>query len=852
MFNRTRLSAGLLAACGGVLLSAGVPVQAQQKLERVEVTGSAIKRTDAEGPAPVEVITRKDIERTGATSLNELLRYIPTIDIFDQGELASNSPTGSGTANLATRGLDSSNLLVLLNGRRLPVNALYDATGAGAAFDINTIPVSAIQRVEILKDGGSAIYGADAVAGVVNFITRPDYQGIEARAGYGTSSRGDGKERTAGLTAGFGNLTEDRYNLLFALDVFKRDPIYRKDREISRSVDFRRFGSADGRSGFSPYGNVVDPNSGAFVGVPYTPCPPENLAAGDICRYDFNSSILTAYNGADRLSALVLGSLQLTADIKAFAEFTYSRTKDHFESHPVPDFFSVPSRPGLEAYEDPTNPGSVFIAGRFLQGGPRTTDRKSNLANTVVGLEGATNGLDWKLSVGRGQSRVTNSDSNYYNENLWVPATLDGSLNPTITTNDPAFVESLKVRPMRTGRSTIEYINAQVGGDVFELPAGPMRYAVGAAFTREKLEDTPDPLTQAGEVVGSIQQSAVEASRNVKAVFGELSIPILKTLEAQAAVRYDKYPTASKTSPKLALKFSPTDQLAFRASYTESFRAPVLKQLYGAQEQGAITITTQSQCDALGIVGPCTVNAFQVNGSNPDLKPETGKTYNLGMIFDVNRNFSGSVDLWRIKKKEDISSPTISSAIDQGLFGRDGARILVFTNLQNIASRVNQGVDVDLRMRIPGTALGNLTFRNAVTYYDKQRSQDDATAPVSEFNGTYAYPKFRNLFSASTEYGPFSITGSVRTVGGFYDSDQPIDVARESRKVPSYTELDLLGQYRGFEGWTLSVGIKNLFDRQPPFSEQNALDNTYSQMGFAELYSSRGRFFSVAASYQFR
>jgi len=183
-------------------------------------------------------VTRKEIERSGATSINELLHSIPSIDIFDQGELASNSPAGSGTASIRMRGLSESNVLVLLNGRRLPVNALYDSSGAGAAFDINSLPIGAIDRIEILKDGGSAIYGADAVAGVVNFITKTDYQGIEATASYGNSSRNDGKEKRLGLSAGFGDLTKDRYNVLFGLDVFKRDPILRADRDISKSEPY--------------------------------------------------------------------------------------------------------------------------------------------------------------------------------------------------------------------------------------------------------------------------------------------------------------------------------------------------------------------------------------------------------------------------------------------------------------------------------------------------------------------------------------------------------------------------------------------------------------------------------------
>ena len=271
MHQRTTLSAAALLLLGGLTGLA----QAQQadapppntQLERVEVVGSAIKRTNAEGVSPVEVLSRKQIERTGATSVNELLRSIPSIDIFDQGELASNSPSGSGTAAIGMRGLSSSQVLILLNGRRLPVNALYDSSGAGAAFDINSLPIGAIEQIQILKDGGSALYGADAVAGVINFITKTDYQGIEVGGSWGRSSRGDGTEKRAGLSAGFGDLSSDRYNVLFGLDIMKRDPILRSDRSLSSSVDFRRFGSSDARSSFSPTGNVINPDTGALVGV---------------------------------------------------------------------------------------------------------------------------------------------------------------------------------------------------------------------------------------------------------------------------------------------------------------------------------------------------------------------------------------------------------------------------------------------------------------------------------------------------------------------------------------------------------------------------------------------------------
>src|SRR6476620_10399404 len=361
VFQRNKLAAavGCLLGIGGILLPLAAPAQTPDI--RVDVTGSNIKRVEGEGALPVEIVTKEEIQRTGARTVTELLRYIPSVDIYDQGEIASNSPAGSGTTTIRLRGLSETNVLVLPNGRRLPVNAIYDASGAGAAVDVNMIPISAIERVEILKDGGSAIYGADAVAGVINFITRKDFQGIEIGGRYGISQEGDGEEKSANLAAGFGNYEKDGYNVLIALDYFKREPILRKDREISKSVDFRRFGSGDFRSSFAPQGNYIDPETGAFrddLGS-VQPCPPELFRLR--CRYDFNASVLTAYNGADRAAGMLVGNLKINNDLKAFATLSYAQSKDHFDAHPVPDFFTVPS-------------GSGAIAGRFMQGGLRMTD----------------------------------------------------------------------------------------------------------------------------------------------------------------------------------------------------------------------------------------------------------------------------------------------------------------------------------------------------------------------------------------------------------------------------------------------------------------------------------------------
>lgn len=842
MTRPTPLAAALALAFGAAALA--LPAQAQQ---RVEVTGSAIKRTDTETPAPVEVITREEIRRTGATTINELIKAIPVIDILDTGELQSNSPGGSGSARVRLRGLGDTQTLVLINGRRVPNNPLDDATGAGAAFDVNQLPLSAIERVEILKDGGSAIYGSDAVAGVVNFILRRNYNGIDGKVTLGQSSRSDAREQQYGLSAGFGDLDSQGFNVLASVDVFKRDPLLRNAREMSKSVDFRRFGpvpgfNLDGRSSFAPQGNFLDETGSFFDGTQVKPCPAENLTNG-LCRYDFNAALLTAYNGADRVSGLLSGQVTLGKDTLAYARVMASQNKDHFEAHPVPDFFLHES--------------GRFYAGRFMQGGPRITDRKTDFATLDLGAEGVVGNLDWTVGYSHGKAKTSNADRNYYNRTLWDEATGSGALDATITTNDPALVESLKVTPVRTGTATLDLLDGKVSGDLFKLGGGTARYAVGAALWKEKLTDAPAPLQIQGLVVGSIQQSAVDRSRDAKAVFAELQMPVLKNLEAQLAARYDKYDTASSTSPKVGIKWQPVPALALRASYSQAFKMPTLKQLYANAGEGAINLT-EAQCTAIGLPAGCAgTPGFRVTGSNSELKPEKGKSYNVGVVGDVGP-LSLSVDFWQIDKTDNIATPTLDQAIEDGLWARDSlGRLRVFQNLQNFAQSRNSGIDVDGRLTFRDTPAGKLTVRAMVTYYTHQATRGNSADPWDEFNATYATPRWRSSLSVTAEKGPWTLQGLVRGTSGFFDTDSPhseFHLLPEGglRRVEAYDEVDLTASYTGIKNLTLGFAVKNLFDRMPPFSATNAVNNNYSQMGFAELYTNRGRYFQISAQYQFK
>lgn len=859
MFKRTKISSGVLLALGGALL-APLAVQAQQQTQRIEITGSAIKRTQAEGPAPVEIYTRKDIERTGATTIAELVKNVSSLDIDDQGELTGNSPSGSGTSNLQIRGLSERNLLVLLNGRRLPVNALHDGSGAGAAVDVNSIPVSALERIEILKDGGSAIYGADAVAGVINFITRKNFTGFEARVGYGVSSEGDAKEVPAGLVFGLGDYDSQGFNLLAALDFFKRDGLPRTARNITKSANWSRFANGqgvDGRSVFHPSGNIVDPDTFAPLGQ-VVPCPPEDLDPSGFCLFDFSKTILETINPADRISALVIGSVKLGSNIRAFGELSYSRSEDKFLAQPAPGFF--------------TDQLGRFVAGRFLQVGPRTTERKGTLTQLTAGLEGTFGSIDWDVALGRGISKVSNNDSNYLDQTLFLAAIADGTIDPTSSTNDVATLNALRLTPKREGESKLTFLNGKLGGELMQLAGGPLQYAVGVNLNKESLTDTPDANQQAGNVFGSIQQSPVDAERDLRAFFAELSIPIIKGLEIQAAVRRDNYSglraviggaaqsgqSTGKTSPKFALKYQPVNAVALRASYAESFLAPSLKQLFGGQEQGAESVDcladpTNAVCVAFGNTTSTNFPYNEISGSNPNLKPETGKTINLGIIVEPTPSLAFTLDYFRIKKKDEITTPSVETAAENGATGRSPTNeALVFVNLQNFAAAKIEGVDLDVRWRFGNTPLGMMTIQNATTYYTKNQRQEEPGGTFDEFNGSFLYPRWRNTLRVNFERGSWATNLAVRSTAHMRDSDQPLGETENAtaRKISGYEELDVGVQYTGFKNLTLSGQIKNLLDNAPPYSNQGA-GNQYGSLGFPWIYSPRGRFFSFTANYKF-
>jgi iron complex outermembrane receptor protein len=430
-------------------------------------------------------------------------------------------------------------------------------------------------------------------------------------------------------------------------------------------------------------------------------------------------------------------------------------------------------------------------------------------------------------------------------------------------------VDALRLTPQRSGKSMTRNIAGKISGPIVELGGGPLAFAAGFNLGREELTDRPDANQQAGNVFGSIPQAAVDGSRNSRAVFGELSIPVFKGFEAQVALRYDQYTDleavingtrqnfqdSSKTSPKFALKYQPANYFMARASYAESFLAPSLKQLFGGQDQGAESTSDPDVCAFFGVLpADCTNFPYkEQSGSNPNLKPETGKTTNIGFVFEPTQEVGVSVDFFEIRKRDEIDTPTVEDALADGSFAFVNGEWVVFVNNQNFAQTRIRGVDVDLRVRLGQTPLGRLSLRNSTTYYDTIAQRQAAELPWEELAGTFLSPRVRNTLAASLEEGPWTHTLAVRYTGHMKDTDQELGTVANAnaRRIESYEEVDIGTQYAGIKNLKLGFLVKNVFDRQVPYSNMGA-SNQYGSLGFPYIYSPRGRFFSLVANYKFK
>ena len=878
-------------------------VDGSDKVQKVYVTGSNVRRITLESASPVQIITRDELTRGGATSLNEVLRTISS----NVGGIDENRTNGfsAGAAGLNLRGFGSQATLTLINGRRL---APYAQPEFQTTFvDLNSIPVGAVERIEILKDGASAIYGSDAMASVVNIILRDSFEGLELGGSLGQSSRSDGEQKRATISFGKGSLVQDHFNAYVTLDVRQRDPMYIRKRDGYLSTqDLRAYGYKDRRSLYTYPGNIYWTDKATNTLVSRTldnNCPADRLvpasgvlaagAQGNACVFDdFQDSSINSAGKTDRFGLTSRLTWQPTANTTVFSELMFNRNKATVTGllHWVAGQTGQPT-PALPITHPQYPKELIGPDGKTLAGGNGTVrvraslrdfpgqgqDNTTDFGRYLVGVKGDYKNWDWETALLRTDSKVTSRNTSAILLTPFVNAYTNGTFIFGGGAANQALYDSITANSKNVFKSALTQIDGKVSGELFNLPAGAVGLAVGTEFRRESLSTMPDPIAVEGEFYHQAQlPPGFSNDRNISSIYAESTIPLLKSLEANVAVRHDHYSDyGNSTTPKVGLKWSATPAFMVRGTYAEGFRAPTLVENSTDVRNAFVSIRDPFRCNARYTLG-CSTSSPYESGANPELKPETAKSYTLGLAWEPSSSFLATLDLWQIKRVNEISTydldkvlqdpsryagdPAVAitraalTAADQAAGATAGEITNIKMLLTNVAVTKIRGVDLKLTGRINLGEYGTLTPTLNVSHMQSYKNAPSPTDDLIEYAGTRGTPSVQANLGLAWKKAAYTLSADtvfVSKMASVADRTQECVLATEGfpelcTGIPSFTVVNLGGSYSGIKNTKLSFAIQNAFDRKPPF-HPNGTANYY-----APLHSAMGRYFQVTAEYSFK
>lgn len=816
---------------GTVATLGGATAQAEQEtpleLQKYAVTGTHISRTDMEGMLPVFVMNRDEIDKSGATTVNELFSKViyNAAGIVDEKFTQGFAPASAG---VDLRGMGVSRTLVLVDGRRTPLFP-FGQDGSSSFVDLNLIPLGSVERVEILKDGASAIYGSDAIAGVVNIITRKDYEGVDMSLSYGQTTEGDGEE---GLLSLVGGISNARSNLTVGLDYLNRNPVWSKDRDISDSA----FGAIDDRSSAGNPGSTI-----RAAGYPEADprCPPGSLdplgGPASLCRYDF-APYTTLIPEAERLGLMASGNVDISSSLTFFARANYTHSDSERDLAPASGLFDVAG----------TNPKTIYpgedvqIIYRLTELGPRTDEFETDAYNLLAGLNGMYRDWEWELGVGGGNIDTEIRGTNGYATQSAVQNAIDnGTLDVygSTTTLNP---DAISYETKREGESTLYYADFKVIGDILMMEHGPLSAAFGIGYRNEDFSDKFDPVTSSGAVLG-IGGISSDGDRHSKSAFAEFTLPVLSELEVQLAGRYDHYSDFGGTfNPKLGLRWQPRNDLLLRASAGTGFKAPTLQELYSKE-----IFSFESVYDP---VNSAVVEVPTLASGNRDLDAEESDNYSLGLVWDVRRNWDVSVDWWSIKNEDAVTNDpqfyVNNSNLYPGNVLRDptGNIVVIFSPFQNVAAQKLWGIDLGSNVDWNTERSGDFRLSVNASYLGSFKVEPVPNAGFDDIAGDDGRPRIRGQSKLNWDRNDYDAALILNYVGDYERTSTKDDVS-------SWTTVDTQfgWQPRSLQGGKVSLGIENIFDREPPNDPYLEGWPFFNRA----LHDARGRFFYLKYSHEF-
>lgn len=860
------------------------------KLEKFVVTGSLIPFA-ADAPAvPVSTITSVDIERSGAqTSLLEVLRK--TVPQFvGNGNLgATNANTSSGSTSGGSQlSLFNAQTLVLINGRRVAY-APVGASGGYQFVDVNLIPISAIERVDVVTDGASAIYGTDAISGVVNIILKSDFQGSEVGGRYAFSdNQGNYAERSAHASVG---ASSGKTSVTVSASWFKSDPLFNYERPYSNPT-----------YGTGTFPGSVSLNSNTYYLLnPSLNAPPQNLdltpaqlvAAGIYSgpftlaqmQTNFNlSQYVTQIGSNERQAAVASFDHKVSDNVTAFGDFMYANTKTFTQLNAQPITAST-------AASNPNNPFNVTVTARNrFFAFPRTYANDTTSIRGVAGLKGEFgDGWNWEIAADYnriGQDFVNNG---LVDSAARVAAVSGGILNLFAYKQTPTALADAGIFGTALGiaESKLTTYDAKVYGKVFSLPAGDVSLAVGAEHRIETYSQNADRNSQAATFGwdSGTTLDPFDGSRKVDSVYAEIRVPIAKDmpglhmLELSAAARHETYSdTEDPTVPKFSLRWLPVnDELAVSATFGKSFTAPTLFQLFGPGGIGYSDTLALTGTDGSAIVGQSLVSS----GANPKLKPSKADNYSVQVIYSPKaiKGLKAGVSYSHVKQVDLVSSLTADFILDDVEFngaaspyaqyvhigGFNGTpitapgqihsnaidNIYVQTTLINLAKQEYGAYSFDVSYDMPTDTMGKFNFALKGLVWDKyaitflpNTDPYETSGKVTTTNGTL--PRFQGVAMTSWSMGNWGADLAMQYWPSVTDDN-------DGSRIPQIAQFDVAVSYTfdsrtpWVNGLKVRVGANNVFNKFPPLDKATFTDSNAD----VATYGGIGRLIFVEASYKF-
>jgi iron complex outermembrane receptor protein len=957
MMVETVMARSVRVICaGGLMLGMHSAAMAQQAADpdtitRVEITGSSIKRIAKEGSLPVQTLTRADIEQSGVQNVADLVAQLPSMQGFITSSASVNGG-GGGVQTASIHAIGTQYTLVLLNGRRM---APY---GTGSAVNLASIPLAAVERVEILTDGASTLYGSDAIAGVINFILKKNQTDLIVEGTYNSPQHSGGKSSNFSISKGWGNVESDGFNVQVSYSHDEQKELNAADRDFAKSGvqkfthNGKQYATWQTSINSTPANvEVVTANDDVVLNTDLlnkNNCTQANtFSRSGACRFDYAATVQLLPE-LKRDSIFANGTLKLGKDTTAYSEVVLSKFTNTaryaaaaqpltvFSTDPVTGVKTVNNN-YIGAYNSSVAPllasqginaadvTDALLYYRGADAGGRTDEYRTDAAHIVFGIDSNYAGWDVGASYTHSQNKQTDKAlAGYMSGDKFEELIRTGKYNPFVSTTGAASVLAAAVlhQDLDKTKSKIDVVSAHASREVFDLPGGAAALGVGADFTKQKYEDTPaqiaigpgpgNPGWTDVEIGGGTGSQALDASRNNWGAFAELLMPVAKDLEATTAVRYDSYDAVqkhnvsydstgkvapsgklgedvAKATYKLALRYTPTQSLLLRGSYGTGFKAPTMNNiadpLKNAGSSNAFPCPVKSPDPRAVYCRPGSSEYGLLDSGNPAtgagaLKAETSKQATVGFRLEPTTAFSVGLDWWDVKLKNQIrtfsqdqlfTNPTLANqwiAVYADPIQKSNVLVAVRAPM-NLASSHFQGVDWDTTFRA-ATPIGKASINWTGTFMLKAEQDTPGVGTEKSIGRFDSYDDVvfrvvsRMIFTLKTST-KLSNSLTVNYRSGYHDKVLTADDAQVrvvnadgsigatadmDRNVKSYTTVDYQAKLNYIKNLTLTAGIRNLLDQDPPFSVRNSGGG--NQVGYDGRYADPlGRTLYITAQYKF-